>query len=1779
MEKIFIKETIEAVDYKNDSLGLLYTTSKVDISGGIININLVEDVGGWYQLTFDVPAFIIEEGKQVDNPILKNIFPLSKIKYTQKIKVRKSSDSILDTDLDAILSDGEYEEEEMVLYFIVQPQTDTRDENGIVIKSFTCVDYPRHVLSKTKNGITIGEDTLDAKRSRTPNNELPNIDGKVYYIKAPVQKYKFSSYEEISTATDALPGAIAFAEGEAYRLVGTDPVKKDVNNPDKFLNWHQLKEKDGVYETCIIDETGQIEPLPVWCPDWGAYPYIPENLEEYIKNEKIGEGVEGFNPNTIQFYWDTVWFNPEKTLGRYEGVLFRERSRLLYDLFQKTSIEFPENFLGSKLTSEALDKDVSSYLEGKTAYAYVIETDSVWMFADGVWQDTHKTRKEFFPTRDILGGKWSKLDPVLPRLAPNFAEPYLDYILEGTGWSVGEVDKIMVEDGTVRLDDKGTPIPQKVELSTYLDLDNSNPYNAISELSDAFKCYPRFDHINKTVSLKAVPGDDNGLNFRWRSNLKSSSVVQDGEKAVSKLWVYGGEDLDGKVSIQDCNRVNPKYFLGQYDGIFTNLTPDMHVQYFVFPKEVTLRDKINTFGHITFEGVNASSGLNGGIDYDKNIVEFSAYIGVDFFHVVYHSSNGVYFKRDVFIKNNPSTGDVELTNPVDLGDKIKITSLESWNDSVGYFILGCDSAVNALYAENPQEGQYANIVKTSYTWKDLTRNRNISDIPTVKTLKDLPSTGEIGDAYYVETQYSYYVWLPENNSWYDTFLDAEPENTENYLSFETRYDYTNGKWNNIGQFYHWWEPLSPVADNYIMDFSYFLDRRLITQEQIDDIKYNYILPISHLNKKRWPLVNQYISLNRELMDWNNTYDSSKISRDAIDKSLRTTYVIYEKKQGESANSWKLKELDVNAYPPGADFKTLGWTQTNIAYAESDAPEVPTYADIKQVIPNPVIGQYVKVSKENIVYYYSGTYSFNDTICAYLGWEKDKIKDTKTWASLRKDSLLYNPDANGNPISKKDVVAKATLMAVNRGEGLFEALREKELFGDPERASLANWYNPPTNPNDLPEGPVSDPNDTSNKNAYYDARERYMSEQLRMSNATEKIAQIETQITFIEQKIKALEETIGQIEAKLKERYGDYIVEGEFSDETMVWPYNLWYAGLKALELYHRPLITYNLGVLDASGLPEYTTMTTDVYHDIVYLLNKPELVLPSAGDYCYITDEKLGIIKEKANITSISRNLTNPANNNITIATVDTNTEDLISKLVNAANTIYSKEQIYNRSAIIKKDGTIAEDNLSNSLEDNSGKINVVSNSGVVVLGDNGIVATDKDDNNIKMKYTGKGVFASNNGGKTWDNILSGGKLSTKAISAGTLDSNTVSISNIGHSATITIDGKGIKAINYDGIDASSGTSLTEDEKKNTSFFLDSQNGNAYFAGTVEAGAGNIAGWKIEPSALTKNGVGMSSNDSSSTNIAFWAGDVNAENAPFRVLYDGSIYAKAGTFEGKIDSSNVLVKGGDIDLGNGLFHVDKNGSLTATSGVIGGWSLTSRKLYATGDNDKVAAIQAPRDGMEWVFAAGGTSHDNYSDCPFRVSKGGALYATGATIKGEIQATSGSIGGWTIGTDGKLKGKNDSVVLKPDGTIWGEAFYFDSNQQCYIIQTPTGTAGKSLIYLSTNPGYFVFGGNMNKHPYVSGLNVSSSNSLYLVDGTNASNPGNRLGGLTWGIHANTQSLLIDLSNPGSGFGIKSPDIPNPDKIFIGQSGRFFVQNEQGIMKTLRFEYGLLVGIDS
>ena len=126
------------------------------------------------------------------------------------------------------------------------------------------------------------------------------------------------------------------------------------------------------------------------------------------------------------------------------------------------------------------------------------------------------------------------------------------------------------------------------------------------------------------------------------------------------------------------------------------------------------------------------------------------------------------------------------------------------------------------------------------------------------------------------------------------------------------------------------------------------------------------------------------------------------------------------------------------------------------------------------------------------------------------------------------------------------------------------------------------------------------------------------------------------------------------------------------------------------------------------------------------------------------------------------------------------------------------------------------------------------------------------------LKYTGKCIFASTDGGTTWDNIVNAGKISIKALSAGTIDANNISITNIGKDATISIDGKGISAIKYDNGVAT------------PTFNIDSLTGDATFRGTVYATAGEfsgkitantgeIAGWQIGKTALTKGGTAISS--------------------------------------------------------------------------------------------------------------------------------------------------------------------------------------------------------------------------------------------------------------------------------------------------------------------------------
>ena len=217
--------------------------------------------------------------------------------------------------------------------------------------------------------------------------------------------------------------------------------------------------------------------------------------------------------------------------------------------------------------------------------------------------------------------------------------------------------------------------------------------------------------------------------------------------------------------------------------------------------------------------------------------------------------------------------------------------------------------------------------------------------------------------------------------------------------------------------------------------------------------------------------------------------------------------------------------------------------------------------------------------------------------------------------------------------------------------------------------------------------------------------------------------------------------------------------------------------------------------------------------------------------------------------------------------------------------------------------------------------------------------------------------------------------------------------------------------------------------------------GSGYFNvdkdGWLTAQRGTIAGWNIGDNALTKGNVGISSDNSVNTNIAFWAGSSNADNGKFKV-----------DFTGKVTASDIHASGGTI----GNWEV-KNGRLQTTDGNV---YLSTSELKIR-DNFRVNGstgilyankavldnIQATNGGTIGGFTIGkttltGTNLTLNSGGSISLSGSGSIYGTGWSILGSgkasfnnISASGGNIGSWSI-TSGAIQKGNTS--LNSDGTI-------------------------------------------------------------------------------------------------------------------------------------------------
>lgn len=196
---------------------------------------------------------------------------------------------------------------------------------------------------------------------------------------------------------------------------------------------------------------------------------------------------------------------------------------------------------------------------------------------------------------------------------------------------------------------------------------------------------------------------------------------------------------------------------------------------------------------------------------------------------------------------------------------------------------------------------------------------------------------------------------------------------------------------------------------------------------------------------------------------------------------------------------------------------------------------------------------------------------------------------------------------------------------------------------------------------------------------------------------------------------------------------------------------------------------------------------------------------------------------------------------------------------------------------------------------------------------------------------------------------------------------------------------------------------------------IDSTNFSVDKDGKITATSGEIAGWTIYPGLFRKETtidgmdyqIYMQSTDGVSTSNAFAVRKKKSTDSSwdyqFSVNYEGRLMAK---------------------------NADITGSITAEDGSIAGFNIGpggsySNALYkrVSGDvSDYEVGLKASSGETDLAFYVKETTDDwKTSDNTFYVRNNGQLYAQNAVITGEVNASSGKIGGWNIGDMGGYTG--------------------------------------------------------------------------------------------------------------------------------------------------------------
>ena len=277
----------------------------------------------------------------------------------------------------------------------------------------------------------------------------------------------------------------------------------------------------------------------------------------------------------------------------------------------------------------------------------------------------------------------------------------------------------------------------------------------------------------------------------------------------------------------------------------------------------------------------------------------------------------------------------------------------------------------------------------------------------------------------------------------------------------------------------------------------------------------------------------------------------------------------------------------------------------------------------------------------------------------------------------------------------------------------------------------------------------------------------------------------------------------------------------------------------------------------------------------------------------------------------------------------------------------------------------------------------------------------------------------------------------------------------------------------------------------------------AEIEGKIEANSGKIGNWVIKDTVLYSDikasdnnyySCGMSNESTGNKAVVFWAGYDGAQSTPT----EGYHYYKNNNITNTSWQAHTpfyVTRDGEVHASNAYIE----GNIKATSGTIGGWTIAAGSMSCQKDSTHKVTLRKPN---EWTTTSQSdvlVIQNGADKWPFVLKANGRLTATDAYITGTINATSGSfsnsvtIGGTTI-TAGDLRklfrgargytsdclditritatsGTIGGWSISSDG-IYGRSTYGNVGISISTLYVGEGTGGGSTRW------YFVYGAAKN-----------------------------------------------------------------------------------------------------